>query len=302
MTGRLHTIWLVATFDFFESLRSKKALGLVAMYLAGSLAATGIFINVLRAIEKVAAEQLRVAQTSGAGAMTSEVLRSEQFLQVLDELVGEPELARSLVSMPPLALFYAWVALTFIPLLVTLTSGDSISWEVSNGSVRFALFRTARLPWAIGKLLGQAMLMTAGIVAGGIGSYVLASFYMNEFPYVATAWWLVRFSGRAWVYGFAYLGLAMAASQLTRSVNWSRALAVMLLFGFAVAGNLLETGWLERKAPTIVPTLAMLFPQGHDLDLWRPALADRLPGFAMLLALGCGYFAIGYARFARRDQ
>lgn len=297
--GSLRTIVVVASFDFLESLRSRKAIALLVLYLAGALAATGIFVRVLRAVESAAADALRVAKTESAGAMTSELFRNERFLEVLTELIGDRELATVLSSMPPLALFYAWLALTFIPLLVTLTAGDSIAYEVSTGSCRFALFRTDRLSWAIGKLAGQAMLMTVGIAVGALGAFALGLAYLADVQPGPTALWLARYSVRAWFYGFAYLGLAMGASQLTRSVNVARGLALLALFGVGLGGNVLES-W--DRVPDVLAGMVVLFPQGHDLDLWRPALLDRLPALAMLSALGILYFAAGAVRFARRDQ
>lgn len=303
MTRAARTIAIVGWFDFLESIRSKKAIALLVLYLAGSLAATGVFVRVLHAIESTVADTLKVSRTERAGAMTEEVMRSEQLLDTLDELVGDRALAKTLVSMPPLALFYGWLALTFIPLLVTLTSGDSVSSDVSSGSVRFALFRSDRLSWALGKLLGQMLLMTSGIFAGALGAWIIGWIFLSGFHAIDTAWWLLRFSGRAWFYGFAYLGVAMGCSLVTRSVNVSRGLSLFMLFVFGLVGNLLETRWIRKDIlGSIADTLVQLFPQGHDLDLWRPELADRMPALVMLPALGLLYFALGYARFARRDR
>src|SRR5256885_17073100 len=134
--------------------------------------------------------------------------------------------------------------MTFIRLLVTLASGDAIASEVSSGSVRYALFRSDRFSWAMGKLLGEAALMSLGIAAGALGVWLMGMFFMAGFEPLATGWWLARFSVRVWFYGFAYLGLAMGASQLTRSVNGSRALAVPFPFGPPAPGDLRPIPWV----------------------------------------------------------
>lgn len=298
---KLASIARIAAFDFGESIRSRKALALLGLYLAGSLAATGVFIRVLQSIENTAAETLQVAATERPGAMTEEVLRNERLLSILIDLVGDESLARAVVELPPMALFYGWLAFTFIPLLVTLTSCDAIASEVATGSCRFALFRVDRHSWAAGKLLGQAALMIVGILSGALGAWTLAFFFMNDADPAGTLVWLLRFSGRAAVYGFAYLGMTLGLSQVTQSVNFARGLGLLGLFFLGLGGNILESDWSTTKLLGTNLTIVQLFPQGHDLDLWRPAFTERLPGVTMLLALGLLYFVVGHLVFARRD-
>jgi ABC-type transport system involved in multi-copper enzyme maturation permease subunit len=299
---RLRRIGLVAGFDFLESLRSRKAAGLLVLYLAGAIGSTGLFIYILHSIESALATNLGVSPTASTGTMTTALLKSEEFRKIVDNLVGDRDLGRALVSLPPLALFYSWLSMTFVPILVTLASGDAISYEVSTGSVRYALFRSDRFSWSMGKLLGETALMSFGLLAGALGVWVMGAIFMAGFEWIASAEWLLRFSVRVWFFGFAYLGLAMGASQLTRSVNGSRALALVLLFGAVLLGHLADIPWIAKHFPILSGSFCELFPNAHSLDLWRPALVDRLPALVMLLALGVAYYAAGYARFARRDQ
>lgn len=301
MMRRLRNIWLVAAFDFFESIRSRKAIALLLLYVAGSLGATAIFLRVLKTVEDTLADTLHVSRTEGAGTMTHAMLESEDFRDFVSVWVGDKDLAEAIITLPPMVLFYAGLALTFIPLLAILSSCDSVSYEVSTGSCRFALFRTDRLSWALGKLGGQAALMTAGLLAGALSAWILGAFFLTGFQPAASAWWMLRMCGRVWFYGFAYLGLALGASQMTRSVNWSRAIALLTWFALAAGGAFLGADPIVKFAPTILPTVRQLFPNGHRLDLWRPDLLDRLPALVMLTALGALYFSIGYWRFARRD-
>jgi ABC-type transport system involved in multi-copper enzyme maturation permease subunit len=297
----LVTVSKIASFDFFESIRSRRALALLVLYVAGSIAGTAMFVKFIVAFENTAATVLSVGQTESAGAMTEELMQTENMYRFFKDLVGDDAIARSLMNIPPLAMFYGWLALTFIPLLVTFTSGDSVAAEVASGSVRFALFRVDRLSWAVGKLFGQTLLMLVGILAGALASLATSSMLMTNTHPGLTAIWLVRFSGRAAVYGFAYLGLVVGCSLVAKSLNGARAAALIGLFAIGVGGNLLEGEWTTTTFPVLAPTLSTIFPQGHDLDLWRVTLADRAPGIVMLLALGLAYFTAGYAMFARRD-
>jgi ABC-type transport system involved in multi-copper enzyme maturation permease subunit len=217
------TVLRIASFDFFESVRSRKALALLALYVAGSLAASGMFTRFVMAFEDTASEVLSVGKTETAGAMTEELMLSDNMLRFFEELVGDKELAKALVRIPPLALFYGWLAFTFIPLLTTLTSGDAVAAEVASGSVRFALFRVDRLTWALGKLLGQAILMALGIAAGAVAAFLISTVLLADSHRLQTLMWLGRFSVRAFFYGFAYLGMAVGASLYAKSVNGARA-------------------------------------------------------------------------------
>lgn len=297
----LRDAWVVARFDLGESLRSRKVLVFLSLYVLGAIAAAIIFTELLQTIETELAEQLLVAQTDRPGSLTEAVMRNSELRRVLTRLVRDPDLALALLNVPPLALLYGWVALTFGPIFVVLTSSDAISGELANGSARFALARTERSAWALGKLLGQALLLLAGILAGAMACYVTGFIQLSSFPLWDTAVWMLRYALGAFVYGFAFLGLALGTSQLTRSVPWSRALAVLGLAGVSAASGILARDDVRERAPIVADSLRQFFPGAHRLDLWRPEFADSGPALAMLLALGFVYFLAGHVRFARRD-
>lgn len=298
---RLRRIALVAAFDFFESIRSRKAIALLVLYVAGASVGVGGFIRVLSVLESSAAEQMGVPATERPGAMTDEVLGSNELRRLARQLISDPDVADALVGLPPLALFFGWMSLTFVPLLAVLFASDAISAELASGSSRFALLRVDRLSWATGKLLAQALLMGVGIAASALVAYLLGLGSLNDFAPGETALWLLRMSGRAWLYGWPFLGLALAASQLTRSVHASRALALFALAVAGLAGMLLDTERALEIAPDLAPALQLLVPAGHQLDLWRPDWVDRMPGSLMLLALGVSYFGLGHLHFRARD-
>lgn len=292
---------VVAAFDLGESLRSRKVLVFLVLYVAGAVASTYLFTEVLADVEQALAERLLVARTDTPGSLTQAVMESPELHDVLARLVRSDELASALVRIPPVALLYGWVALTFGPIFVVLTSSDAISSEVASGSVRFALFRTDRAAWALGKLLGQAALLAIGVALGGVASWITGWIRLASFAPLDTALYIARYASTSYCFAFAHLGLALGASQLTRSVPWSRALGLLFLAG-VFAGH----GWLSRDAvrassPVLAGSARALFPAAHRLDLWRLDAGDVVPAVVMLLALGVTYFAIGHARFARRD-
>lgn len=298
---QLRDAWVVATFELRDALRSRKALVLLVLYVAGAGAGTGIFVRVLSAIETALARTLQVAATDRPGAMTRALLDTREFHDIVARLIGDDQLADELVHIPPVALFYGWLAMTFVPFLVILLASDAVASDVATGTARFSLFRTSRMAWATGKLAGQAALVALGIAAGGVASYVIGWIFLSAFEPLATLVWMAQLGARAWVLAFAYVGLALGVSQLTRSTHWSRGLGLLALVGSGVAGEWLTSRWAEAHIPVISSSLVVLLPRAHELDLWRTLWWERLPACVMLIALGLCYFAAGHLRFARRD-
>jgi ABC-type transport system involved in multi-copper enzyme maturation permease subunit len=292
---------VVAAFDLGESLRSRKVLVLLVLYVAGAVASTVIFTEVLQKVEEELAAQLLVARTDTPGSLTQAVMESPELLRVLTRLVRDAELARELVRVPPVALLYGWVTLTFAPIFVVLTSSETIASELATGSVRFALARTERSSWALGKLLGQAALLAVGVTLGALAAWITGAIRLSSFAPLDSAAWIARYAATSYCFAFAHLGLALGVSQLTRSVPWSRALGLV-----ALASVYAIHGWLSRDevvaaAPVLTSSVRVFFPVEHRLDLWRTSLVDVLPAAVVLLALGASYFALGYQRLARRD-
>lgn len=297
----LRDAWVVAHFDLGESLRSRRALIFLVLYVAGAIGATIIFTEVLQQVEEQLAEQLLVARTDQPGSLTQAVMESPELHSVLANLVRDSELATRLLRIPPIALVYHWIALTFAPLFVAFTSSDAISSEVATGSVRYALSRTSRSAWAAGKLLGQSALLAVGLALGAVGAWVTGWVQLASFEPILTLGWLARYAGTAFLFAFAHLGMVMGVSQLTRSVPWSRALALLTLVA-AFGGH----GWLARdrvreEAPVLVDTVRQIFPAAHRLDLWRPEWSETAPAALLLITLGISAFALGHQRFLRRD-
>jgi ABC-type transport system involved in multi-copper enzyme maturation permease subunit len=293
---------LVAAFDLRSSLRSWKALGLLSLYLAGSMAASGIFVSALQEIEGVLADTLGVAQTSQPGAMTAQLMQSPEVLDILGGLLGDPELALQLVQIPPLALFYFWLALVLLPVLVTITSADAISFERGSGAARFVLSRTSLGSYVWGKGLGQLALMFVGVIAGGVGVWLVGYFSLQSFDGPATGAWMLRLGLRTLPWGAAWLGLSLGVSQVTRHWVASLAAAMVMLVAVGVGGQvLLHLDWLTENAPLAQELLSPLFPAAHKTDLFRPELSRRLPAIAMLITLGASWFSLGTWRLSKVD-
>jgi ABC-type transport system involved in multi-copper enzyme maturation permease subunit len=285
----------VASFDLLESLRSRKAIVLLSLYLVGALGASGIFIRVLAAIRE------RLEAQVGHTVDVKQLMASPGMGRVAGALAGDADVAHAIVSIPPMALFYGWLAMNFVPVLVLFTSSDAIAGDVASGAVRFSLFRTDRISWALGKLIGQTSLMALGVLVGALACWGMGILWLDGMPAASSALWLLRISGRTIVYSFAYLGMVMCASQLARTSARAGGLALLLTFFCSVAGSVLQFEPIERQSPALFGVLAKLFPGGHYLALWHPGLVESSTAMLGLVAIGLGFFALGFWRFSSRD-
>ena len=296
----LRDLWVVASFDLAESLRSRKIAVFIVLYVVGAIAATLIFTELLQTIEEELAEQLLVARTSMPGSMTDAVMERPELRRVLSKLVGDRELALTLLSIPPVALLFGWVTITFAPIFVVFTSSDSMSTELASGSVRFSLVRTERSAWAFGKLLSHTLLLLLSVALAGVATWITAYFRLSVFDGSQTARWIVRYMLTASCFAFAHLGMVLGASQLTRSVPWSRALGLAAVIASFGVERFLRSDFMQRW-PVVADSLRQVFPPAHRLDLWRPSALDVGATMVLLSVLGLTFFILGYIRFARRD-
>jgi ABC-type transport system involved in multi-copper enzyme maturation permease subunit len=297
---RGETVWRVARNELTDSFRSRRVLVVGLLYLAGSAAATLLFLHFIQGIERQLAESMGVVVSDKAGSVTATLWKSEAFRRLLTGLIGDKELARTLLAVPPLGLFYGWLSFAFVPVLVMLTASTRISEEVSSGSVRFVLFRVSRLEWCLGKYAGQSLQLFAALLLSAVAAWLVGLCRMHFFEAVPTALAMLLFACKAWIYAMAFLGLAMAVSQ------WCAVPNLAMVFGFmcwialailtAVSSHYAGAGW--HRLWDVVNALT---PGGHRMDLWWGAAAHAVPATIYLLALSFVYLLSGYAAFSRRD-
>ena len=296
----IRSVLAVAGHELADAVRSRRAVVLLLMYFLGALAATLIFVKVLHEVENRIESAVGVAQSDRAGGATSTLWHNRHFREMLIHLTGDEKLALELLSMPPLGVFYGWLCFTFGPLLVVLMSSARISEEIWSGSVRFALFRTSRLAWCMGKYVGQACLLLAAMLVSGLAAWCVGWFRFAGFESVPNAAAIAMFAIKGWLYALAYLGLATAVSQMVASPNLASALGFvgMVVMGIvsAVAGHFSGGGWRA-----LLELVNILTPGGHKLDLWRLDPAHVLPAAVFMVVLSLAYVLAGHLSFARRD-
>ena len=300
MSSAFRAVWIVARHELADSVRSRRVLVLLLLYLAGSVAGTLLFISILQKVERQLVETLGLAAANNTGSVTATLWKSDWFKGILTTLVGDRERAAALLAIPPLGLFYGWLSLSFAPLLVMLMSSARIAEEIWSGSVRFVLFRASRLHWCLGKFAGQAAQLMLALLISAVGAWCVGLIRMHAFQPLPTAWAMLGFACKAWVYAMAFLGLATAISQVCTAPNLALALGFIAMIAMTALSALARhfTGAGVRRLWDLANALT---PGGHRLDLgWGDAL-HAWPAAVFLLTLSVAYLLAGYAAFARRD-
>lgn len=300
MNSSWRVVRIVAWNELTDSIRSRRVWVVTLLYLVCALWATKLFVDALLVMETELAQSLGLAAPQQAGGVTASVWQSASFRRMLKEVLRDEALVEHLLGVPPLALFYGWLALTLTPLLVMLTASTRIAEEVASGSVRFVMFRTARGPWVLGKFVGQALQILGALLVSAAGTWLLGLLYVQTFAPVATALHMLWFVGKVAVYSLPFLGLAMAVSQLVSSPNMAVAVGLVTMFAMSV---LYWTGrWVKNETiGALWQTLSLLTPSAHRHHLWWNDVSHLVPAALVLVILTAAYLMGGHARFARRD-
>ncbi|MDW8343711.1 MAG: ABC transporter permease subunit [Verrucomicrobiae bacterium] len=294
------TLRIVAWNELADSVRSRRVLVIVLLYLACALWGTKLFVDTLRVLESELAQTLGLAEPKKAGGVTASLWQSESFRRTLKKLLGDEELVTHLLGAPPLALFYGWLALTFTPLLVMLTASTRIAEEVASGSARFVMFRTTRSLWCLGKFAGQALQIFGALLISAAGTWVLGLIHMQTFEPLAAMLHMLGYACKAWLYALPFLGVALAVSQWMSSPNLAVVVGLMVMFVMSLVR------WIGRFAEgsdtaALWQTVALLTPSAYRHHLWWNDLSRLAPAVLLLGILTTAYLLAGHTRFGRRD-
>ena len=296
---QLRSTLIVALYDLLESLRSRKAVVILVLYVTTAVSGSLIFLATLRRLASAVAEQLGRPERPPA-ELLADLMERPEYLDLIAMFARDAETAYALATVHPLALFYGWLAMSAVPLLLLFTSSSAITEDVAAGTSRFVLTRTDRTSWVLGKLIGQTGLLLVGLIAGALAALLVGTLGLPGFERSGTVVALLRMSLRAGALGFAFLGLYLGVSQLTRSVPWARALAVLAWLGTSLSGALLGSLWFRELVPA-AEWVRQFTPKAHADNLWHPDPAVTVPAVLALVAFGLVTFAMGHAVFQRSD-
>lgn len=292
-------IWIVLRGELAESIRSMRFVVLLVVALISASGATAIFAKVLNTIETEATAMMGAAAPDRPGTMTKTLLQSDRAREMIRGLVDDDALAEYLLSVSPVALFYGWLLMSMIPMLVALMTGGSVASDVGSGQCRFALLRTHRSEWAIGKLLSEFTLVMTTIAVGIPAVLLVAIASTNLVEPVKTALDLVRVSTPILFYAYAYVGLVVGISQLFRTSLISVAVSLVAVMGMGGV-RLLAWAFENSDRDAVAMILRAPLPTTYQTGLWQPGV-QSLSSIVMLFAIGTMFFALGHLRFLRRD-
>ena len=291
----------VALFELAAAVRTRRAIVLVALYLAWSLLGMSAAITALGKMEDRLAEILQVEKVEGkSGVVSAALWKAKPFQQLVRSVVDDSLIYDDIVGKHPAELIYAWIVFLAVPLLTVLVATRRVAEEVKSGAAKYMLLRVTRLEWTLGKYLGIALLMLVGLLIGAIAAWIVAAFRLSGADIPALLPAMIVWSVKAWFLSLAWLGLALGVSHLFKSGAKADAVAILLMIAFSVVPAILKdfgSAWLGGKLLVLV----RLFPSSVDAALWRSSFLPVAASATWLLMLGLLYLSVGHAVFARRD-
>ena len=292
----LRKLGVVARFELAEALRSRLVVVVLCLYGLGAAFGAFAFVKTLSAAEESVRTSL--GQTMSAHDLDDEQVRRDAKSQILSHIVDDRELLADLVAVDPLALFYGYMALTFVAPFVLLTSAGAHARDLRRGATRFVLTRCHRLTWALGKTLAQAVLLVLGLTVSALATAAVGLWLAHFDP--VTLFWLARAAVRALMYGLAYLGIFTGLSLALREPGPAVAACAATLFGLWFGHGLTRWSWLGQRLPP-VRAAAWLFPGQYQELLWSPSWLVSGAAALALIGMGALAFAGGHWLFRRAD-
>lgn len=293
----MRDVWLVARFEVLRAIRTWRAIALLVAYAVATGAAARVFVEAVGAMESTLARTLGVPQTDVPGAMLAELVTSDLWREAVTRMTGSRMLADHLITVPPVALFWLWVALLSTPFFAASTSAECVAVDVSTRALRYELLRTGRLELVMGRFAGQVFLALLGTIVSMLTVLGVALALLAHQSPVELLPALGAYLPRALAFSVPFVGLGVAASQLTASPAWARVLTLVGVTGSWVGYAALR--WLAPTWPTTTAILLPLVPQGWIRGLWEPGLG-WVPGAVACLALGVVYAMSTAPVFLRR--
>ncbi len=318
---------LVAGFELREMLRSRKALGVILLYLLAASFLAYLFVDLLQTVQDAAKnpaayiantrtrpEQPGPGRPPGArrggpvfapspsdkpsqGILTS---RGSVFNALVFNRFADAETRESLEKRPPIVLYFVLTSFFFVPLLIMITSAETVAQEHQSRGVRFVAMRTGRAEFALGKALGQGALLALVTLLAGVACLGIAAWKLSDFEWGPGLEGLLVFWPRVLAYSLPFLGLAVFCSMNAASAMSARVFALLGLFALWLAHHAAGL-YAGSTFESFFTALDFLTPYPHQDDLWRPVWSAVGPQMLILAGLALGYVCVGLVFYRRRD-
>jgi ABC-type transport system involved in multi-copper enzyme maturation permease subunit len=288
-------LFQMALFEWRDAVRSRRAVVVLALYLAAALLGMNGSITVLGKIESQLTEVLQLPADETRGVVSTTLWQSKRFQRIVRSSVGDSLIYDDICGRHPAELLAAWFAFFYVPILTVLVAGNRAADDLHSGAVRYMITRVTRLEWSLGKYLGLSVLLLCALLAGALAAWGVAALRLSGTGVGALLPAMLGWGVKAWCASLAWLGLALGLSHLVQSGAKATALGTLAVFVWSVVPPLIE----RFAAPASV--LTRLFPDGVDGGLWRAAPLPVACAAVWLLALGLLYLFAGAAVFLRKD-
>lgn len=295
----MRDVFLVARFEVLRAVRTWRALALIVLFTVASAFGAYNFVQAVGFAEGQLADQLQVPRARTPGALLEQLPESDLWRDIVGNLVA-PDLVDFFVTVPPLALFNLWFGFVFVPFFAASASAECIAIDVQSRAIRFEVLRTGRVEIVAGRMLGQLGLTacalfvaTSAVWAVGVGFMVLSD------PWGLGAW-LYAYALRAACFAIPFLGLGVAASQVTSSPAWARVLGIGATAGTWILYGVARMWEADGRFLPLVDVMLQILPQGWLRGMWEPG-AGWLVSSLVVAALGVTFASLGLVRFMRKD-
>ncbi|MEO0600093.1 MAG: ABC transporter permease subunit [Myxococcota bacterium] len=296
----MRDVLLVGRFEILRALRTWRALALLVLVSVAMGGGAYLFTRFVHLLENELAGQLGVARTEVPGAMLGELVTSDTYRRLVLQMFEDPTVQDWLLGLHPSALFFFGLSTLLVPFFAATASAETLAIDVQSRAIRFEALRTSRLDLVLGRFLGQLGIMTVAVFVAALVALLVTLAAMVVADPVGLASDIAMFTLRSWAFGAPFVGLGIAASQLTASPAWARVLAVGAVL---VTWQLAALGpWMsgELGVPWLGDLLLLGLPQTWLDDLWGPG-GEWWVSLVVELALAIVVAVAPLPLFARRN-
>jgi len=314
-------IYLTASFELREMMRSRRALVIMALYLTVAAFASYQFVEILIRTQNFTRTPPRwqrevrgpVAQPGARANPVAPVARAapgltqgaffargSPFRDVLGGMVTEPATMDFLTAKPLIALYFMLISLLSAPFLIMITASEPIAQEQQTRGVRFVVLRTGRVEYVTGKALGQGLLIALVVLMSAAVCMTVAEWKLVDFEFTPTARAMLLFWPRVVAFCVPFVGLAMLCSMNSSSTMAARGISLMGMLGLWLVHELADF-YSDTSLAGFFDKLDHFDPYYYQMRLWEPSYATVGPAMGILVGLGALYMVIGLAFYLRRD-
>jgi len=290
-------LWRTMIYEWADALRSRRAVVTLALYIVAAGCSMYWAISLLARLETQLLQILQLPDTGKTGIVSTTLWQSKPFQEMMRHAMQNSAVYDDIFGVHPVILIYGWLVFLYMPLLVVLVTAGRIPEELSSGSVRYAVVRTTRAVWVLGKFLGQLSMIAVAILGSAVTAYLVARLRLGAYAPADLLASMLIWGLRAWIYSVPFVGLVMGLSLLTRSVGKATLFGIIGIVACFIVTVLAR----HFSNNAFLPYLASLLPNDYEMLLWRRDLQPVFTGALFLCTQGLVYLGIGYLFFRKRD-